>query len=92
MVEITKQGARCCGMMPEHAEFTKTLTIDQCKEKAVAFLTSRGFSEMADSYYQVYNGLAVINYAAMQGMSCSIRTLSKYRRMDTGDIVGFEAN
>ncbi len=93
MVEITKQGGKVLWMMPEHAEFAETLTIDQCKEKAMAFLTSRGFGEMSDSYYQVYNGLAVINYAAVQGDVLLYPDLIKVQvRMDTGDIVGFEAN
>ncbi len=92
-VEVTRQGGKVLWMMPEHAEFDQTLTVDQCKEKAKAFLIARGFGEMAESYYQLYNGLAVINYAAVQDGVLLYPDLVKVQvRMDTGDIVGLEAN
>jgi germination protein YpeB len=92
-VEVTRQGGKVLWMMPERAEFTQTLSVDQCKEKAKAFLLNRGFGEMLDSYYQVYNGLAVINYAAVQDNVLLYPDLVKVQvRMDTGDIVGFEGN
>lgn len=92
-VEVTRQGGKVLWMMPEHAEFTQALSVDQCKEKAKAFLSDRGFGEMMDSYYQVYNGLAVINYCAVQDGILLYPDLVKVQvRMDTGDIVGIEAN
>ncbi len=92
-VEVTRQGGKVLWMMPEHAEFNQTLSVDQCKEKAKAFLQSRDFGEMLESYYQVYNGLAVINYAAVQDGVLLYPDLVKVQvRMDTGDIVGIEAN
>ena len=92
-VEVTRQGGKVLWMMPEHAEFAQTLNVDQCKAKAKEFLLSRGFGEMVESYYQVYNGLAVINYAAVQDGVLLYPDLVKVQvRMDTGDIVGIEAN
>lgn len=92
-IEVTKQGGKVLWMMPERAQFTQTLSVDQCKEKAKAFLASRGFGEMLESYYQVYNGLVVINYAAVQDQVLLYPDLVKVQvRMDNGDIVGFEGN
>ncbi len=92
-VEVTRQGGKVLWIMPEHAEFAQTLSIDQCKEKAKAFLSDRGFGEMVDNYYQIYNGLAVINYAATQDGVLLYPDLVKVQiRMDTGDVVGVEAN
>ena len=92
-VEVTKQGGKILWMMPERAQFTQTLSVDQCKEKAKAFLTSRSFGEMIESYYQVYNGMVVINYAAVQDQVLLYPDLVKVQvRMDNGDIVGFEGN
>ncbi len=92
-VEVTRQGGKVLWMMPEHAEYAQTLSIDQCKEKAKAFLQERGFGEMEESYYQIYNGLAVINYAAVQDGVLLYPDLVKVQvRMDTGDVVGLEAN
>ena len=92
-VEVTRQGGKVLWMMPEHAEYAQTLSIDQCKEKAKAFLNERGFGEMVDNYYQIYNGLAVINYAATQDGVLLYPDLVKVQvRMDTGGIVGIEAN
>lgn len=92
-VEVTKQGGKVLWMMPEHATFAASLTVDQCMEKASAFLKDKGFGDMASSYYQVYDGLAVINYAAMQNDVLLYPDLVKVQvRMDTGEIVGLEAN
>jgi len=92
-VEVTRQGGKVLWMMPEHAEYAQTLSIDQCKEKAKAFLADRGFGEMVDNYYQIYSGMAVVNYAATQDGVLLYPDLVKVQvRMDTGDVVGVEAN
>ena len=93
LVEVTVKGGKVLWMMPERAQFSQTLTIDQCKEKAVAFLKEKGFGDIEASYYQVYDGLAVINYAALQDAVLLYPDLVKVQvRMDTGEIVGLEAN
>lgn len=92
-LEVTKQGGKVLWMVPEHASFTPQLSLDDCREKAAAFLESRGFGAMEAHYYQVYDGLAVINFAATQDDVILYPDLVKVQvRLDTGEIVGIEAN
>jgi germination protein YpeB len=92
-VEVTKQGGKVIWVMPEHAQFAQTLTLEECINRAAAFLRDKGFGEMASNYFQVYNGLAVINFAGMQDQVTLYPDLVKVQvRMDTGEVVGLEAN
>lgn len=92
-VEVTRQGGKVLWMMPEHAEFSPDLTLEACQESAQAFLESRGFGEMAANHYQVYGGLATINFAAVQeGVILYTDQVKVQCRLDTGEVVGIEAN
>ena len=76
--EVTKKGGRLLWMVPEHASFPQSLTAEECIRRGQAFLSAHGYGEMEQNHYQIYDGLAVINLVAL--------------RMDTGEIVGMEAN
>ena len=80
-------------MVPEHAAFTPALTLEECAEAAQGFLLDRGYGEMEANHYQVYDGLAVINFVAVQDGVLLYPDLVKVQiRMDTGEVVGLEAN
>ena len=64
--EVTRQGGKMLWMVPEHAAFEPGWTLEECAEAARDFLLDRGYGEMEANHYQVYDGLAVINY-----VSCS---------------------
>ncbi len=90
---VTKQGGKMLWMTPESAGFESYLDVEECTVHAKAFLTSRGFGEMASSYYQQYNGIAVISFAAVQDGVMLYPDLVKVQvRMDTGAVIGLEAN
>ncbi len=90
---VTKQGGKILWMAPDTAGFTPELDIEECAQHAKAFLTSRGFGEMESSYYQLYDGLAVISFAAVQDSVVLYPDLVKVQvRMDSGAVVGIEAN
>ena len=90
---ITKRGGKVLLMMPEQANFEKELTLDEATEKARAFLQSRGFLKMAANYYQVYDGLAVMNFTSVQEGIIIYPDMVKVQvRLDTGEVVGLEAN
>lgn len=92
-VEVTRQGGKILWIMPEHASFAQTLSIDDCKQRAKDFLQTRGFGTMESSYYQIYDGMAVINFAALRDNVLLYPDLVKVQiRMDTGEMVGLEAN
>ncbi len=91
--EVTKQGGQMLWMMPEHAAFEAQLTLDECTEAAQTFLRKHGYAPMEASYYQVYDGLAVIHFVAVQdGVLLYPDQLKLQLRMDTGEVVGLEAN
>ncbi|MBQ8536077.1 MAG: germination protein YpeB [Clostridia bacterium] len=92
-LEITRQGGKVLWMMPEHAEFELLLTLDECRERAAQFLKSRGFEHMEANHYQVYDGLATISFAAVQeGVILYPDQVKVQCRLDTGAVVGLEAN
>ena len=92
-LEITRQGGKVLWMMPETASFPQVQSIAACREAAAAFLDARGFGDMAATHHQVYDGLCVLNFAALQEDVLLYPDLVKVQvRMDTADIVGIEAN
>ena len=91
--EVTRQGGKMLWMVPEHADFEPVLTLEECAGAARDFLLDRGYGEMEDNHYQVYDGLAVINFVAVQDGVLLYPDLVKVQvRMDTGEVVGLEAN
>ena len=91
--EVTRQGGKMLWMVPEHAAFEPGWTLEECAEAARDFLLDRGYGEMEANHYQVYDGLAVINFVAVQDGVLLYPDLVKVQvRMDTGEVVGLEAN
>lgn len=91
--EVTRQGGKMLWMVPEHAAFEPGWTLEECAEAARDFLLGRGYGEMEANHYQVYDGLAVINFVAVQDGVLLYPDLVKVQvRMDTGEVVGLEAN
>lgn len=91
--DVTQQGGKLLWIMPEHASFNATMTLEECAEAAMAFLQKNGFGEMEANHYQVYDGLAVINFVAVQNGVLLYPDLIKVQvRMDTGEMVGLESN
>lgn len=91
--EVTRQGGKMLWMVPEHADFEPVLMLEECAGAARDFLLDRGYGEMEDNHYQVYDGLAVINFVAVQDGVLLYPDLVKVQvRMDTGEVVGLEAN
>ena len=93
-LEVTTQGGKVLWMMPESAGFAQTLDEARCRELASAFLKEKGFGDMACTHVQRYeSGVMVLNFAAQQEGVLLYPDLIKVQvRMDTGDVVGMEAN
>jgi len=91
--EVTQQGGQMLWIMPERAEFEPLLTLEECTQAAQAFLASRGYPAMEPGFYQVYDGLAVIDFIALQdGVLLYPDQLKLQLRMDTGEVVGLESS
>lgn len=91
--EVTQQGGQMLWIIPEHAAFDARLTLEECTQSAQHFLSRHGYAPMEASFYQVYDGLAVIHFVAVQdGVLLYPDQLKLQLRMDTGEVVGLEAN
>jgi len=92
-VHVTQQGGQILWIIPEYGQYTQMLMIPDCVDIAYEFLLSHGYGEMESSYFQQYEGLAVINFASVQDGTLLYPDLVKVQvRMDTGAVVGIEAN
>ena len=92
-VAVTKTGGKVLWMMPDTAHFEANKSVEECRASALQFLESRGYLNMTPTYFQVYEGLAVVNFAATQGNCVLYPDLIKVQvRMDTAQVVGLEAN
>jgi len=91
--DITRQGGQVLWMIPEHAAFAPSLTLEECEQSALRFLRTRGYGEMEAGHYQVYDGLAVIHFIAVQdGVLLYPDQIKLQLRMDTGEVVGMESS
>ena len=89
---VTRQGGKILWLAPDNADFSAEKSVEECRESALRFLESRGFSDMQPTYFQVYQGVAVISFAATQGNVLLYPDLIKVQlRMDTAQVVGIEA-
>ena len=92
-LQVTRQGGKILWMAPETAGFETKLGMEACVARAREFLESHGFGEMEPSFTQQYDGLAVISFAAVQdGVTLYPDLVKAQVRMDTGEVVGLEAN
>ena len=92
-VYVTQIGGKVLLMAPETAAFSELLSVGECRSAASEFLTSRGFASMESEYHQIYNGLCVLTFIYVQeGVLIYPDRVTVQVRMDTGDVVGFEAS
>ena len=92
-VYVTQIGGKVLLMAPETAAFPELLSVGECRAAASDFLTSRGFSAMESEYHQVYDGLCVLTFVyAQEGVLIYPDRVTIQVRMDTGEVVGFEAS
>jgi len=92
-VQVSRQGGKILWMIPEAAGFGGGLDVGGCAMLAYEFLSSRGFGHMEPNYWQTYDGLAIINFAASEDGVLLYPDLIKVQvRMDTGAVVGWEGN
>lgn len=89
---VTRQGGKILWLSPNSGDFSEDRSIEECRESAQTFLQTRGYENMRATYFQVYDGLAVISFAATQGDTLLYPDLIKVQlRMDTAQVVGWEA-
>lgn len=89
---ISKTGGKLVWMSPDTAGFEAKYGIEECRAAALKYLELNGYGDMQACYFQVYDGIAVVNFAAVQGGVLLYPDLVKIQvRMDTAEVVGVEA-
>lgn len=89
---VTQTGGRLLWLTPDTADFTPQKSLEECRESALSFLRRNGYPDMEATYFQAYEGVAVISFAATQGDALLYPDLIKVQlRMDTAQVVGMEA-
>ena len=89
---VTKQGGKILWLAPDSADFKAKKSVEECRKNALQFLEVRGYEHMRPTYFQVYQGVAVISFAATQGETLLYPDLIKVQcRLDTAQVVGWEA-
>lgn len=90
-VQITGQGGHLLWMMPERAEFDARKDRESCLSAAKNWLADSGFGEMQPCFMQEYDGMLVVNFAAMQeGVLLYPDQVKVQVSMESGMVVGAE--
>ena len=90
-VSVTKRGGYILYFLQNREIGTPNHDINSATELAAQFLSSNGFSDFTDSYYEVQNNIATINFAYVQdGVKCYSDLIKIRVALDNGDIIGAE--
>ncbi len=92
-VSITKQGGYVLYYMNAREVGEQTIDRQQAIELARKFLDAHGYSSMRESYYELQNGTATVNFAYEQdGVVCYSDLVKVEIALDDGEVVGLETN
>ena len=90
-VQITGQGGHVLWMMPEEAAFSAIKEESACLDAAQVWLADMGFGLMEPCFTQAYDGMFVVNFAAVQdGVLLYPDQVKVQVSMETGTVVGAE--
>ena len=91
-VSVSKIGGHVLYMLYNKQTEGSNIDIEQAKQKASDFLKKKEYTNMQSTYYMNENNIATINFAYTQDNITIYPDLIKVQvAMDTGDIVGFDA-
>ena len=89
---VTRQGGKVLYLLPENGVAEAALTDSQAVDAARAFLISRGYGEMRESYFSRYDGILTVNFAAVQDGVVLYPDLVKVQvSLKDGTVIGLEA-
>jgi len=91
-VQITKKGGMLLQILDNRSVSTQNIEMDAAKNNANRYLESIGISSMRDSYFEIKDNIATINFAYASQDVLYYPDLVKVRvAMDNGEILGMEA-
>lgn len=90
---ITKKGGHIVYFLQNRRIHSEKLSVDDAIESAKEYLSSSGYEDMQNSYYEKKNGVATVNFAYRQNNVTCYSDLIKVKvALDNGEIIGMEAN
>ena len=90
-ISITKKGGYVLYFLENKTVSTANCDIDAATGLAYRFLVSHGINDMTNSYYEVTDNIATINFAYVQdGTKCYSDLIKVKVALDDGSIVGME--
>lgn len=91
-ISVTKAGGFISAMDNSRDVTAENLTFEDAAKKAVAFLNSRGITEIKESYYVINDGICTMNYAFYKNDIIYYPDLIKVSvALDNGEIVNFNS-
>lgn len=91
-VEVTRRGGLVVELLHSRPVESAALSREEAVAAAAAFLTSRGYPNMTESYFIDQGNVLTINFAAQQGEVLCYPDLVKVSvALDNGRVVGFES-
>ena len=90
-LELSQAGGSLLWMLDSRPIGEQKLSLEEAKRRAADFLSKNGYGAMTESYYDIKEGCAVINYAWTQEGYTVFPDLVKVKvALDDGQVVGFE--
>ncbi len=90
-VDVTKAGRYIAWMLDNRPVTEQKLSMEDAKKMGAAFLSVKGYHNLRDSYYEVLDNVATINYATEQNGYVVYPDLIKVKvALDTGEVLGVE--
>lgn len=91
VIAVTKAGGFYSYMLGNRAVGKATISVKEAMTKAKEFLAELGVRSISDSYYEIRNGICVINFAAVQnGVTLYTDLIKVGVALDNGDILSFD--
>lgn len=90
-IEITKKGGRVLYMLKNRNVAKRNINIKDAIKKGSEALKTHKFYSMKESYWEIKNNIATINYAYVQNDVVMYPDLVKVKiALDNGEVLGFE--
>ena len=90
-VAVTKAGGHYSYMLAAGNAGKATITAARAVEKAKEFLAGMGIRSVTDSYYEIRNGICIVNLAAQQnGVTMYTDLIKVGVALDTGEVQSFD--
>lgn len=91
-VAITKQGGFISYMLKSREVTSNSISQSKAQNNAVDYLLDLGIENMKVTYYECYNNVMTINFAAKQDdVLCYTDLIKVSVALDNGEILGFDA-